>query len=52
MSVDCAFHLPQCARRLARELDAADERWEATTRGSEAAADAKDVCHRFLVVCR
>ena len=43
VSVDCAFHLPQCAQRLARELDAVDERCEATTRGSEAAADAKDV---------
>lgn len=50
VSVDCAFRLPQCAQRLARELGAADERWEATTRGSEAAADAEDVLASWLFV--
>ena len=37
------LRLPQCAQRFAHELGAADERWETTTRGSDAAADAEDV---------
>ena len=42
--------MPLCAQRLARELGAADERWQATTRGSEASADAEDVLASWLFV--
>jgi len=50
VTVSCAFRLPLCCQRLARELSAADECWEATTRGSEEESEAEELLIAWLQV--
>jgi len=50
VTLSCAFRLPQCAQRLAKELVISDEQWEATERDSDEEKDAGDVLCSWLQV--